>query len=544
MSAFGGSELLAQYHIAVGGDPSEWYRVLENLRSESQRTIEGIKRSAAGGLGDSLKSMTAVVFAPLKALAGVTASVVAGLSAITVAVEAEDKANRRLERSLTALTGDLRGAMAEYDRFADRLSDITGHSENFIKKLGAIGASLTGFSGPALEKLTAASEGFAARFEHLGVGAEEALKMYAAAAKGDFSAFEKLGVSFEGLTTGQEKFAHVMDLGVNGLRDAAKEANTLARSMNKLWAETQTFLASIGQALGLGENAGAMFNWVASQIERLANWVRSLKPEIDRLKDSLKELLGVQEFSELFNADVAILEFKRLFNFLYAELRALTNYLADQLSDMFDSIMPEWAKGMLGVNSDADTAARHGIGTERRKLADYRAELEILEGHNVGPLGLPLERDLEKRKARIAQLHKLIADSLAIIDSLENLLPQTTRRHSDANPALRAEAFAQDAELKRQINQFLTQQRAEIGGAQSAVDSLIAQLIDIPNPEHAGLKLNTGFKPQSVQTAIGDLQIPGLGGARSEKLLESSDKSLKRIVTLLERRPVSSVAII
>ena len=291
----------------------------------------------------------------------------------------------------------------------------------------------------------------------------------------------------------------------------------------------EALLASTGTLVGLNKEGGAVFAWMGDRVRDLGHWVDGLQPKVDHLIASLKQDLGIKAFKDLFNADVAMLEFQRLFNWLQAEIAIISRHIDDTIRATINSVMdatPGWIKhgvfGMEKTQGDQLQDKLQGLNDQRAGMLEQSTKLD-----QMTPAGrasfwsgwIGLNRVIEQTAA---ELEKFKHQGITSRQS-----PEELKRLDEADRAARSQI---EATLQKQIEALTTAMHAHnptFGGLPAMVQHLIDRILGgfskgLGNaPPNFGVAPGQFGKPFSIQSAIGELAIPGSGENPQVALLKT-----------------------
>jgi hypothetical protein len=407
MSSFGGGQTLAPWTLPLEVDTGGFVGGLREAEGFAGAMF-GRMTAGAQNFGRALSAAVLPAKIALKALAA-GAAVFGG--AVVAASAKASKANRVLARSFDIAGDSSAKALGDFNAFAAELSDIAGVGENTIKMVGSLGATLGGLGGRDLQQASAAAIGLAARYEHLGVTAEEAARLLARASRGDFGGFRKLGIDLDDLSSGQEKYNRVLQIGIKGLEDAEDRSLTTSGGLRRIGEAVNQLLVSFGKMLGLGDGLGEVFAKVATWIDRGTEAIEKFTPIFRGLIDDFKEFLGIGEFKDLLDVEQFKIQIKRIINFASAEVEILMMRVRAQLGEAVVgalSILPDFlgidekqamkmtqAAGLGGMEVGRVEAIRRGAGERDAILVQQARERSRQQADQRGQE----EKEREKRRS-------------------------------------------------------------------------------------------------------------------------------------------------
>ena len=161
-----------------------------------------------------------------------------GLKAVSGALNAAIGPAVAYQASLSAMRAALssvgdttKGAVRQAAAFATAVEGQTTYSREAVLGAMKLGATIGGFTGPALDTATQAAIGLSQR---LGIGLNQAMNLVSRAAHGQTSALTRYGIVLPKSETAQQKFNTVLKLGVGAFSLAHAQTNTFSGAMAQL----------------------------------------------------------------------------------------------------------------------------------------------------------------------------------------------------------------------------------------------------------------------------------------------------------------------
>lgn len=563
MSSFGGSDLLASYHVQLGAEADQLHQVMDQVRAKTESTVAAIeqrlgsKGGGGGGISGAFKSLGGIVAAAVGSIGTVVVGGVAAIGTMNAAVEGANTANRRLQRSFTGLVTDVAASMGAFKSFGEELQNITGKSDGAIAKMGAIGASIGALSGDQLNQAVAAASGLAAKYEHLGLTGEEAMKLIANAARGEFGGFSRLGLQLDQAAGGQANYNQVVREGLQGLRDANDQAGTTSGGLGQLWNSINEGLSAVGRLLGLGESGGTIIGSLSNLIEGATAKLSQLQPVADKVRGSIAALFGVAG-SAGSGLQTLVAGVQNAVDMCITGIRVLFVQIQKAFFEQFNNllgIVPDaWGTAMIQMWGDITTGIMNmtdqivsWIGQKFAGLGETIANSLINLAENLGmidqvtaiaaratatALGVGVDSATDDKQvqsridARNAESERLIRERQERLQRGEGAFD--TSSFDDATTRLLEESLGRMTERARLRN--LAPDAAD--GVQEMIDKLTGV-------STAGLgdaaRTGRGGGPQSIQTAIGELAVPGVNEQVQQQ--RTTNQKLTDVLAMMRKLP-------
>ncbi len=377
MAIPGQQDVIADWAINFGGRLDDLRQDLATMVTEVNGSTAQVETRArvTGGAFTAMGRLATNAFGFI--VRGATLATGA-LIAMKAAVDLEELANRRLARSFDIAGDSAQGAVDDFNDFASELDQFTSLSENKLRKLGAIGATIGKLTGEDLKQATVAAVGLAARYEHVGLKAEQAQRMIARAANGDFSGFERLGIHIDENLSGMEKYNLVIAEGLKGLEDAEDQANTTTGGMRRLLGAVSELAATAGRLIGLDSQAGGFLELAIDGVERLTDWLESLQDTVDRTFEKVLRFFGF-DFGSAIGIDTIVAQVTNIGDSIITQIRVWGGHASNAILEWIN-LLPDPVKEVLfgaggdltagGMAVDVEGLERELDERQRRRLRE------------------------------------------------------------------------------------------------------------------------------------------------------------------------------
>ncbi len=217
------------------------------------------------------------------------------------------------------LGGALRGigvnaqlALPELIRFANEIQNATTYSDETVRSLMTLGASLGKVAGDDLKRMTVAAIGWA---EALGVDATSAMNMLGRAAQGNFALWSRYTAELNKFSTAQEKMNYLLTQGAKHFEIAKDRAQSLGGSIKQLqnaWADAkEEFGRGLAEGFGqpgtggralLGE-LGRVMGEYARGAGTIVSWLTGTEtPAEARLRQGQERIADIRRAAERMRA--------------------------------------------------------------------------------------------------------------------------------------------------------------------------------------------------------------------------------------------------
>ncbi len=415
------SQKIAEWHGELDLHHDPLMRKLAEVNQQKDETFDSMDQRVRESeetferFGNVVDKAMGFVGAILK----LTGAVAAASAPLATAVVAAEKADTRLARSLK-IVGDEGGETQQLvGGLADELSRLIVVSENQVKATATLGTTF-GLTGKELEQATASAIGLSEKFEHMGLTRERAMRLVGRASQGDFAGLKRLGIQVDDLSTGQEKFNRLLEIGRDGLRDGADRADTAAGGLKRLWNSAQGLATSVGKLVGFTGKGSGFLEYLIGGVDTLTDKVDAIFEKTGSIKDRMIEFLGIDmmQFSTdtiiatLENvADAALVNIETLFLRMKKLAQDLLNDISDMIPGSDEAIVKAGAApreafasalNMAGLLSDEQFVAYIRDSSSRTNTALRRVRAGG-SPFDVGDIDQQIEemmRDLDSRMAR------------------------------------------------------------------------------------------------------------------------------------------------
>ncbi len=162
------------------------------------------------------------------------------------AYAAQEAAVNHLDAALKILGKSGEDTMADMQKFASSIQEVTTVGDEAVLELMALGSSMGKLSGEALKDATKAAIGLSKAF---GMDAVAAMRLVARAAQGDTSSLSRYGIKLDATLSIQEKFNAVLKIGASNFVLAEAETETFAGQMKQLSNSLGDLTEKVGEAL-------------------------------------------------------------------------------------------------------------------------------------------------------------------------------------------------------------------------------------------------------------------------------------------------------
>ncbi len=320
-----------------------------------------------------------------------------------------------LRAALTTLGDGTAAATRRAAAFADTIEQTTDYTRGQVIAAEQLGATIGGFTGPALSTATKAAIGLS---QKLGIDLKTSMELVARAAHGQTSEFTRYGVTLNKAGTAQQKFDQVIQAGLSSFSLANAQTKTLAGAWSQFKHEVSSAtqdamapaissLTGIATYLASAKPAIAAFGQVVGAVVTAATSV------VGEFGQMIGKIFGTSAgglTQTLLRAAYAISHWKEALAIDILAVELLFVRLANQIQYQFTVVLPAWFNWFAeNWKSIFDNAAVYtmdvfkNMGTNIVKIFENLPGL--ISGHvDFASLWTPLQAGFKSTLAALPQI--------------------------------------------------------------------------------------------------------------------------------------------